>query len=164
MARLRRTAPGVSLFAALVLFASGPGYRSASVDESGQLHIVLDSGREILPEKAHGQVSFTDPLISPDRRTVGWLAEYPAPFQNGTLSGKLVIYRAGRVLHAFDTEQVFWDWQFQDGGKRVAYSTGPTHGGAALCLLREVESGRVVAHWRVKSAGKPPSWAESLRQ
>jgi len=156
------------LLAALTLSAGGPGYSSVSVDQSGQLHIVLDSGREILPQKTPGQVSFDNPMISPDGRTVGWLVMYPDPtityYQGAQIPGKLVIYRAGHILHTFTTEQVFWDWQFQDGGKRVAYSTGPTHGGAAQCVLRDVDSGRTLDRWWVKQGSEPPVWAQTLRQ
>ena len=80
------------------------------------------------------------------------------------LACSLVIFRAGRVIHTFTTEQMFWDWQFQDGGKQVAYSTGPTHGGAAECMLRDVVSGRTISRWRVKGGEDPPSWAQALRQ
>jgi hypothetical protein len=158
----------VPLFASLALLAADPEYRSVSVDQSGQLHIVLNSKVEIQPLKAPGQVSFSDPAISTDRRTVGWLEEYPDPtityYAGATLPFRLVIYRTGRVLHTFTTEQVFWDWQFQDGGKRIAYSIGPTHGGAAECVLRDVDSGDTVAHWWVKQGRQPPSWAQKLRQ
>lgn len=140
-------------------------YRSVSVDKSGQLHIVLDSGKDILPEKAPGQTSFDRPLISPDDHTIGWLVNVADPGYGSyfrEVSVELVIYRAGRVLHRFRTEQTFWDWDFRDAGKQVAYSTGPTHGGAAECALRDVESGRIVARWWVKSGSEPPPWAVDL--
>jgi hypothetical protein len=161
----RRTIP---LLVALAIAGYAADYRSVSVDESGQLHIVLDSGKQILPPKAQGQVSFADPAISPDRRTAGWLAMYPDPTiaddARGQLPFSLVIYRGGRVLHTFNTGQMFWDWQFQDGGKRVAYSTGPTHGGAAECVLRDVDSGRTIARWRVREGADPPAWARALHR
>ena len=107
-------------------------------------------------------------MISPDAQTAGWLAMYPDPaivyYEGAQIAGKLVIYRAGRVLHTFTTEQMFWDWQFRDGGKRVAYSTGPAHGGAAECVLRDVDSGRTLGRWRVKPGSGPPVWARTLRQ
>ena len=117
---------------ALTLFATDRVYRSVSIDEGGQLHVLPESGKEILPRKTHGQVSFDAPMISPDSRTIGWLAMYPYPappdadYHAAPIPGGLVIYRAGRVIHTFTTQQSFWDWQFRDGGKRVAYSTGPT--------------------------------------
>jgi hypothetical protein len=167
MIPVRRVNLLLPLLAAITLGA-GPNYDSVSVDRTGRLHIVLDSGKEILPPKLPGQVSFGNPVISPDRWTVGWLAMYPDPtityYKGAQLAGSLVIFRAGRVIHTFTTEQMFWDWQFQDGGKQVAYSTGPTHGGAAECMLRDVVSGRTISRWRVKGGEDPPSWAQALRQ
>ncbi len=146
---------------AISITAATPVYRSVSVDSAGQLHIVLNNGREVLPPKAEGQVAFGKPTISPDRRTVGWLVLY-AYSQGEPIAGSLVLYRGGRVIHRFKTEQTFWDWQFQDVGKRVAYCTGPTHGGAAECILRDVESGKVVADWGVRRGGEWPGWARTL--
>ena len=147
-----------------------PSYRSVTVDSTGQLHIVLDLGGEILPPKMRGQVSFGDPAVSPDHRTVGWLVLYPYPdprsandVRSEPIAGALVLFRSGRVVHRFPTEQTFWDWQFQAEGKRVAYSTGPTHGGAAECVLRDVQTGKVVAQWSIKRSIQPPEWARTLR-
>lgn len=145
-----------------------PTYRSVSIDQGGQLHIMLGSGKESIPRKMRDQVAFGDPHIAPDGRTIGWLVMYQDPtvayYEGAQIAGRLAIYRDGRVLHTFQAVQTFWDWQFQDGGKRVAYSTGPTHGGAAECVLRDVDSGRIVERWPVGSGGKPPVWAETLRQ
>ena len=149
------------------MFAGGARYRAVSIDASGQLHIVLDSGRQVIPQKLHDQVAFDAPLISPNHQTVGWLLEYPDPaavnYTGTPIAGGLSIYRNGRVLHTFSSN-VFYDWQFQNGGKRVAYSTGPTHGGATECVLRDVVSGHVVARWSVTQEAKPPVWAEPLRR
>lgn len=113
-------------------------------------------------------MSFGNPAISPDRLTVGWLAMYPDPSAAGNegaqIPGKLVLFRGGRVLHRFTTEQVFWDWRFRNGGNEVAYSTGPTHGGASECVLRAVVSGRVASRWRVRNGPAPPAWARDLHQ
>jgi hypothetical protein len=161
------------LLAALAFSVADPIYTSATVDSAGQLHIVLNSGKEILPAKLKGQVAFDSPALSPDGRTVGWLALYPDPtvtyYKGATLAGALVIYRAGRVLHTFTAAQVFWDWQFQDGGKLVAYSTGPTHGGAAECVLADVDSGKIVERWAVPPGpegqeAEPPVWARTLHR
>jgi len=141
-------------------------YRSISIDHSGQLQILLASGKQIQAPKLRGQEGFDTPLLSPDHRTAGWLAiYYPDPQNRGMqIARSLVLYRGGRILQKFATEQTFWDWQFQDGGKRVAYSTGPTHGGAAECVLREVDSGRVIARYDLHSGASQPAWARTLRQ
>jgi hypothetical protein len=162
-----------SFFAILLtatLCAADPLVRAVRIDAKGQLYIMLDSGREVLAPKVPGQTAFSSPLISPDRRTVGWLVMYPYPrsspeaYDPGPIAGSLVLYRADKILHQFTTEvQVVWDWQFHDDGKRVAYATGPTHGDAAQCVLREVESGRITETWSVGKGEKAPLWAQGLR-
>jgi hypothetical protein len=93
---------------------------------------------------------------------------YPDPsttyYASAQVAGALVIYRNSHILHSFPTKQVLWDWQFQDGGKRVAYSTGPTHGGATECVLRDVNTGRIIARWQRQSGPEPPVWAQTLRR
>ena len=156
------------LFATAMFSAAVPAYRAVTVDRTGRLHITLASGKEVLPPGMRGQTSFGNPVIAPDGRTVGWLAMYPDPtvtyYQGAELPFKLVVFRDGRVLQTFETDQCFWDWQFQDGGEHVAYSTGPTHGGAAQCVLRDVATGRVIARWLVVRDAEPPLWARNLRQ
>jgi hypothetical protein len=159
---------GISL-SALMAAPAGSIYRSVLVDSAGRLQIELDSGSVIKPATSNGQVAFGDPAIAPNHQTVGWLVMYPYPsppdanYVHEPIAGALALYRLGHIMHMFRTEQVFWDWQFQGGGKRVAYSTGPTHGGAAECVLRDVESGKKVARWWVLDGGEPPAWARSVR-
>jgi len=163
----KRVSTLLPLLLSLTLPALAADYQSVRVDGKGQLHIVPGSGKEILPAKISGQVSFGDAAISPDGRTVGWLILYPDPtvtyYKGAELAGGLALYRAGRVVHVFRTDETFYDWQFRDGGKQVAYSTGPTHGGAAECVLREAGSGRIVATWPVRQESEPPGWAKGLR-
>ena len=147
MPPLTRTA--FAAFAALTLCAADQVYRSAVVDEQGQLRIRLASGKEILAPKSKRQVSFGDARISPDSRTVGWLVMYPYPDAEqtwrGPLGGALVLYRAGRVLHTFKADQAIWEWEFKDGGKQIAYREAPMHGGSQTCFLGDVDSGRIIA-------------------
>jgi hypothetical protein len=160
---MRTLAAILTLSSAALLWAAGD-YRSVWVDEGGQLHLILATGSEVTPRKLPDQVSFLDPKISPDGRTVGWLVTYEDPFSpSSSLAGSLVLYGNRRILHTFPAVQVFWDWQYRDGGKRVAYSTGPTHGGASECVLRDVRSGRVVLRWRIDRDVRPPEWARTLR-
>jgi hypothetical protein len=164
MPRLARGVLSFVPLAALALSAADRLYRSAAVDDKGQLHITLASGKEILPRKSKGQTSFADVWISPDDRTVGWLEMYPYPFpaeaSRGPLGGALVIYRAGRVLHKFGADQPIWSWEFQDGGKRVAFREAPMHGGSQACLLGDVDSGRILARWSNQSRDPQPEWAD----
>ncbi|MFZ0745039.1 MAG: hypothetical protein WAM85_11575 [Terracidiphilus sp.] len=143
-------------------------YRSATVDErTGQLHIVSASGRRVVAPKDRDQIAFGQAIISPDRGTIGWFELYPDPtafeYKASLLAERLVLFRNNQILHRFESDQVFWDWTFVDGGTKVAYSTGPTHGGASECVLRDVESGTVLTQWDVGSGSATPEWARSLR-
>jgi len=161
-----RQSLGFILLLSLLSTAAQPEYQSVSIDNSRQLHIVLASGKDVRAPKLPGQVGFDDPLISPDHRTVGWFATFhvdPSD-RSSEYANELVLYRAGRILRTFKSEIIFWDWQFRDTGKRIAYSEGPTHGGAKHCALYDVDSGKLVAEWRFESGQEPPEWAQTLRR
>lgn len=138
-------------------------YRSVRLDERGQLHLVLSSGREFLPRKLPDQVAFTQPLLSQNHRTVGWLADYSDPGGTSPYSGTLVLYRSGHLLRKFSTGQTFWSWQFASRNSAVAYCKGPTHGGARDCELRSLISGHLLALWVPDDKVDPPVWAKGLR-
>jgi hypothetical protein len=145
-----------------------PLYRSVMIDENGQLHIVLRSGREILPPKLPYQATFSDPGLSRDHRTVGWFADYLEPVAAYPLSEELVLYRSGHLLRKLSANQGFWSWQFANGDRDVAYCDGPTHGGASECDLRSLRSGHVLARWipndnSDSDNADPPAWAKGLR-
>lgn len=149
---------------AFTLFAAGPVYRSASIDGNGQLRIGPAFGKEIVPRRLPTQTAFSDPRIAPNGRAVGWLVEYPNCCTSYDIPLKLAVLNSGRVRHLFGGSQMIWDWDFKDDGRNVAYSTGPTHGGAAECTLADVETGKIVAHWWVRDDQTPPVWAQSLRR
>lgn len=147
--------------------AQSQTYQSVSLDGAGQLAVTLSSGSVVKPPRLPGQVTFSQPMMSADHRTVAWLANYPDPSapQDSTanpIPGRLVIFRAGHVLHTFATDQIFWSWQFvrQDGD--VAFCTGPTHGGASGCELHRISSGHLQAKWDTHAAGDPPLWVKGL--
>ena len=154
----------VLIFTLLAFASSEVSYRTTSIDNSGQLHIVVNTGKEVLAPRLQHQVAFSSVTIFPDHRTVGWFAEADVPGSTYLMSMALVLYRNGRIIHTFATGEVFWDWRIEDNGKQVAYSTGPTHGGATECALVQVASGKVIARWLVSSGTEAPAWAEPLRR
>ena len=89
---------------------------------------------------------------------------YPYPLTadawRGPLGDALVVCRAGRVLGTFRAGQPILDWEFQDGGKRVAYREAPIHGGSQTCFLGDVDSGRVMARWSNESGDRHPEWVD----
>ena len=141
-----------------------PRYQAVKIDGKGQLIIELASGSKVKPPKLPSQIAFEDARISPDGEIVGWLADYPFPgaTKADPISGKLILYRAGHIIQDFPTGQMFWSWKFADAHK-VAYCTGPTHGGAGECDLRDITSGRILAWWFPEGGNaNPPAWAQGL--
>ncbi len=141
-------------------------FQSVQVDSDGQLSILLSSGAVFRPPKLRDQVSFSQPLIAGNHRTVAWLANYAdasaSPSSSDRIAGRLVLYRAGHVLRSFSTDQTFWSWQFVNQDRDVAFCKGPTHGGASGCELHRSGSGQLEAKWDTHSSGDPPTWVQGL--
>ena len=76
----------------------------------GRVRINLVDGRGYDAVAERGQLGVTDIKIAPDHKSVGWLVLYPNPDGSGLgpLAGKLVVWREGRVLQRFDTDQIFY--------------------------------------------------------
>ena len=136
-------------------------YLSATLDAAGALRIHLESGGEVLAPTLPEQIAFSSPAVSPNHETVGWMADYPEPI-SGSMSGYLVLYRKGHVIHRFSSGQDLWDWHFWRDGREVAYTVGPMHGGADAAILRDTVTGKVRARW-TPNRGTPPAWAKTLR-
>jgi hypothetical protein len=146
--------------------AGAQTYGSVSLDSAGQLSIIPSAGAIFKAPRLRDQVSFSQPSLSTDHRTLAWLANYPDPTappgSADPIAGRLVLYRAGRVLRTYRTDQVFWSWQFVQDGKDVAFCTGPSHGGADTCELHRISSGHRLATWSAHAAGDPPPWVKGL--
>jgi hypothetical protein len=165
--RPRQAALLVALCALSPLSAFAQKYKAVRVDDKGRLHIVSDAGKETVVSKTRGQTSFADVTISPDRRTVVWevMARDPTRDYFSELAFALGVFRDGRVLRIIPTEPILWDWEFRDDGKRIAYATGSTHGGATEAFLRDVASGRLLAEWTFFEHKSPmPDWAAPFRE
>ena len=156
----------VMLVVAATSRAQGQAYQSVQLDSAGQLSITLSTGAVLSPPKLQDQVGFSQPRISDSHRTVAWLANYADPSapdgSSDRIAGRLVLYRAGHVLRSFDTDQIFWSWQFEHDDREIAFCTGPTHGGATGCELHRSDSGHLQAKWDTHSAGDPPLWVHGL--
>src|SRR4051794_35555921 len=156
-ATMTSTATAVLWFALVTVSVSGSQpatYHSVSIGSTGRVHIVSQSGREMVPPRVNHQVAFGSPAISPDGRTIGWLVLYPYPEPAGykyvrdPIPGLLVLYRNGRIIRRLRMEPTVYKWRFQSDSKQVAYCTGPLHGGGTECSVRSVDSGEITAYWR----------------
>lgn len=146
-------------------------YTNASVDEAGSLRIVTGDGRAIVLKKEPEQVDFDQVAISPDGRSVGWLARYPNGATSYPIPLKLVVYSSGRLRAYTGSNLPVWQWHFTAGGKQIAFEQETVHGGLGVHYeLHDVASGRLVAQYSpmVGPDGQPepnqkaPGWVLEL--
>ena len=108
--------------------------KKGSAYETGPLHIVYDDGTEIvktLPpmetstdkEIVFNDVGFSCVQLAADRQTLGWTVDAENCCTSYPIPQRVVIFRRGKVLHAFAPGLV-WNWMFFLGGKRVAIVSG----------------------------------------
>jgi hypothetical protein len=112
--------------------------------------------------KADGQVGVES--IQTAGNYVGWLVDYDVP-DVGTFAGTLIVWKDGRVVRRFESEQTFWSWSFVESGKQVAYHTGPMHGEQkSHCELHSVADGRLLTHWDGDlESSLRPAWTSGLK-
>jgi hypothetical protein len=137
---------------------------SVSSGPDGTAQITLGGGRILTIPKERGQVGISDAQIASDG-AVGWLADYSVDGVSYPIAGTLVVWRAGKPIRRFRTDQTFYSWAFYAQGKQVAYHTGPLHGEQkSHCELRDVASGRKINVWAgdLDSGTSRPIWTEGL--
>jgi hypothetical protein len=126
--------------------------------------ITLANGKQITIRKEPGQTGIREPRTAPDG-TAGWLAEYQVENVPDPVAGTLVVWRGGKIIHRFSTQQSFWSWTFVAEGRQVAYHVGPLHGELqSHCELHDARTGRLIAMWDgdLESATARPPWTKNL--
>lgn len=147
--------------------ACGPSLGQAvalSAAPDGTAQIRLSSGHSIAIPKERGQVGISNGQIAPDG-TAGWLAEFSVAGVSYPIAGRLILWRAGKIIQRFQTEQSFYSWTFYARGNQVAYHVGSLHGEVkSHCELRDVASGRLIAEWDgdLASDSNRPGWTDGL--
>jgi hypothetical protein len=162
------------LFAAIGAQAATVEYASATLDDKQQLQLEDSNGiRSAAPlapvalETIGNQVGFDQPLIAPDRRTLGWLAEYDNCCTSYSIPLQLILYRDGRIVRKLRGNGLpIWQWRFVHGAKQVVFVQRPTHGSFPDHYeLRDVASGRLQAEYDQyddQDRQKMPRWAADL--
>src|SRR5579859_5980861 len=84
---------------------------AVSSGRDGTVQITLADGEKITIQKEPGQVGVSEPRKASDG-TVGWLAEYKVEGVSYPIAAKLIIWRAGKTIRRFPTEQSFYSWTF----------------------------------------------------
>jgi hypothetical protein len=163
----------VVLSCSLALAATGPTVTKAYADGQGWVHIITADGRAhtIKPREWQAGGGFSDVVVAPDRRTVGWLAnQMLTPLQAGSnysypVAFELDVWRDGRVIRKFSSDvSTIQNWLFLDGGNEVAFHVGPLHGQEFYdCALFDVNRGKPLAHWALdRKDYTVPNWAKQL--
>jgi len=156
------------VYVLLLLFSAqlaSESYETVQVDQQGQLQIVTKDGKTITPRKARDQVGFDMPAISPDSKSVGWLALYPNASTSYPIPLELVIYTNGKARTYKGSGLPVWHWRFEAEGKQVAFEQETVHGGIGVHYeLRDVASGRLIAEYNPASgsASRQPQWVVDL--
>jgi len=137
---------------------------AVSTSPAGEAQIEFANGKKTTVRKERGQVGISQPQVAFDG-SIGWLADYRVVGAAEPISGTLVVWRLGKIVRRFGSEQCFYSWAFFAHGTRVAYHTGPLHGDQrSHCELRDVASGRLLAVWDGDLEGTTdrPDWTEGL--
>jgi hypothetical protein len=128
-------------------------------------HVILSDGNIVQPPKEKEQVGCSSPVISEDRRTVGWLVDSDFCCTSYPISLTLVVYKPGKPLRRFQGDgRAIFDWKFVAGGRQVALYQDFLHGTPAQHYeLRDTETGRLIDKWDGDLTPKSPEWTRGLR-
>jgi hypothetical protein len=120
-------------------------------------------------EVVFNALGFSDVQLAEDGQTLGWAVNVENCCTSYSIPFSIVLYRSGRILHSFESEQMVWGWMFVQGGERVAIAFGATHGPeVGDYRLYDVKSGGLISEaWGDEDtqAVKPdaPGWAKNLQ-
>ena len=152
---------------------SGPTVTKAYSDNEGRLHILTPDGHDhmIKPRKWQAGGGFEEIKVTPDGRTVGWLADQMlTPLEGGTsysypVALELDIWRDGHVIQRFSAPALtIQNWIFLKDGSQIAFHIAPPHGQEFYdCTLFDVNTGKKLAHWSLDRRDYVvPDWAKPL--
>lgn len=154
--------------------ANAPGFQ-LSPDRSQLLLITGPRSSVPAPRISKNQAGFDQPAQSPDGRTLGWLALQYRFGHQYVSAEQLVLYRDGKVLRVFDSEQPILSWGFALGGEAVAWSQPTAADSAArhYSLVR-IRDGVGLGDWQCQLAdaahaspqvaGEAPDWVRAIAQ
>jgi hypothetical protein len=133
-------------------------------DRKNQAHVVYTNGKDVVVAAERGQTGIDAIQIVGDGQTAGWFVLYTNPDGGSPFAGTLVLWRAGKTIRRFQSDQTFWSWAFYANVAQVAYHEGPTHSETTShCELHDVESGHLVASWDGDlDDPKRPPWTKGL--
>ena len=130
----------------------------------GKRIIITDNRQLALHGAPQGmQTDFRDIKLAPDRRTLGWLAEYMGCAQSYPCALQLVVFRDGKIIRRFTPDYgIMWFWAFLEGGREVAVQSGFPHGDATgEYKLYDIASRKLLQKY--EGDGAAPGWVRNFR-
>ncbi len=152
------------------LAAASPSLADAVITPGGKDLTFLREGRRIhAPRTEPEQQGFSDARISPDGRTLAWLATTANCCTSYPLPMALVVYRDGHVSHVIRDDMAIWAWAFRPDGDTVAYRMALPHGRIYdRYRWRRMSDGRLLGTYEcgedVPPSGPAPAWVTSVAE
>ena len=148
--------------------AGAPRLERAGKEMDGAIRLVFQDGTSvrIAPEApedgSKDPPSYSHPQIADDRRTVGWLIEYPNCCTSYPVPLVLVIYRDGRPLLRLRDGLMMYRWYFLEGGREVVFHADTVHFNRAPHAVRvETATGGVLERFDGMVDERSPAWTRS---
>lgn len=160
------------LFVAVVglsaLYSPGQDHRlrveSARIGSDHRVYLQWTGRPEQVQVSGEEQTDTEDLRIAPDRSVAAWLvgrtdvsdASYPETLE-------LLVAWNGRRAQSIFPGRVISEWQFVDGGQRIAAWDETGHGGHfGKATLYDSHIGKLLAEWAPGRKKAPPVWAASF--
>lgn len=137
---------------------------SARIGPDHRVYLQWTGRPEQVQAPGEKQTDTEDLRIAPDRSVAAWLvgrtdvsdANYPETFE-------LLVAWNGRHAQSIFPGRVIYEWQFVDGGQRIAAWDQTGHGGQfGKATLYDSHTGKLLAEWHPGSKKAPPAWATPL--
>lgn len=167
----------ISAFLAVLFLATNccaQTFFSASLArDASELVLKRGDGEVFVAPRFEDQDKFSQPLIAPDGRTVGWLALYPdlgASYSQPL--GLVLLDQTNRVQHFLGEFGMVHGWCFVDNGAAVVFTYSFPHGITPIGYdKRRIRDGRLLARRQLEPipAGddeaavlraRTPAWAK----
>ena len=134
---------------------------SARIGPDHRVYLRWTGRPESVQAPGEEQTDTEDLRIAPDHSVAAWLVErtdlsdasYPEAFE-------LLVAWNGRRAQSIFPGRVISDWQFVEGGQRIAAWDETGHGGRfGKATLYDSHTGKLLAQWDPGSKKTPPEWA-----
>jgi len=177
--QVRRRVPVNAWLVAVVLVlasrAAVADYRAATLSADGAHLVITDANGSDFPAPRFGeQVGFGKPRVSPDGKSVGWLALYPNCCTSYPIPLRLVILDHERRLHTFDGIKIaVFKWCFLPKSSAVAYMQTVLHGSNFEHFeARAISNGRLLGEYEypddetenATARQRAPRWVRCVEQ